>query len=279
VLITIEEAYLHCERVIQAHSETFYKAFSYLPKEQKKAVWAIYSFCRIIDDIIDEERVPEEGIKQFEKEFELFKGKQIGSQFEFMWIALSDVFEKFEMEVTPFEDMIKGQRMDLQRTKYETFDEVLQYSYYVASTVGIMLLPVLAPKNIDVLREGAIQLGLAMQLTNILRDIGEDLSMGRIYIPKEMFLKHHYSYKELLHYEVNDRFIRMWEDIAAISEYYYEQALLTINYYPEYSRIPVKGAALMYKAILDQVRKNGYNIFKYRSFIGSDTKEQIIAAL
>lgn len=279
MLITIEEAYLQCERVIQTHSETFYKAFSYLPPEQKKAVWAIYSFCRIIDDIIDEERVPEEGIKQFEREFELFKRNKIGSQFEFMWRALSDVFEKFEMEITPFEDMIKGQRMDLQRTKYETVDEVLQYSYHVASTVGIMLLPVLAPNNIHILREGAIQLGIAMQLTNILRDIGEDLSMGRIYIPKEMFLKHHYSYKELLHYEVNDRFIRMWEDIAAISEYYYEQALVTINYYPEYSRIPVKGAAFMYKAILDEVRKNKYNIFKYRSFIGADTKEQILAAL
>ncbi|MCM3602346.1 phytoene/squalene synthase family protein [Robertmurraya korlensis] len=278
-MITIEDAYLQCERVIQAHSETFYKAFSYLPQEQKKAVWAIYSYCRIIDDIIDGERDSEEGIKQFEEEFELFKRKQIGSQFEFMWIALLDVFVKFEMEVTPFEDMIKGQRMDLQQTKYETLDEVLQYSYHVASTVGIMLLPVLAPKHIHVLREGAIQLGLAMQLTNILRDIGEDLSMGRIYIPKEMLLKHHYSYKELLHYEVNDRFIRMWEDIAEIAEYYYEQALLTIHYYPEYSRIPVKGAALMYKAILDQVRKNEYNIFKYRSFIGTDTKEQILAAL
>jgi 15-cis-phytoene synthase len=265
--------------MIQVHSDTFYKAFSYLPQDQKKAVWAIYSFCRIVDDIIDKEVDPEEGIRLFQEEFELFKRNQIGSRFEFMWMALADVFCKFEMEITPFEDMIKGQLMDLQRTKYETLHEVLQYSYHVASTVGIMLLPVLAPKNIDALREGAIHLGLAMQLTNILRDIGEDLCLGRIYIPKEMFLKHHYSYKELHHYEVNDQFIVMWEDIAAIAEHYYEQALLTIDQYPEHSRIPVKGAALMYRAILNQVRKNEYNIFKYRSFVETETKEQILRAL
>lgn len=279
MLEKIAKAYACCEEVIRIHSATFYKAFSFLPEDQKKAVWAIYAFCRTIDDIIDEGNEPHKEILAFEEAFQAFKEGKHQNSDDFMWLALTDVFNKFEMDIVPFEDMIKGQKMDLYKTRYETVDEMLEYSYYVASTVGLMLLPVLAPGKSDVLREGAIKLGLGMQITNILRDVGEDLLIGRIYVPKEMFAKHHYSNKEFMHYEVNERFVAMWEDLAVMAERYYEESLETVHEYPLYSQIPVKGAAHMYKAILDKVRKNNYNVFKHRNYVDNEEKSKIISSL
>jgi phytoene synthase len=273
----LQVAYEFCENVIKENSKTFYRAFSFLPSSQKRAVWAIYAFCRRVDDIIDESAHPKREILQFEQEYALFKkGRFVDDP---MWMALTDVFQCFDMDEQAFDDMIKGQKMDLCKNRYDTVEEMVDYSYHVASTVGLMLLPVLAPGKETELREGAIQLGLAMQITNILRDIGEDLMKGRIYLPKEKFIQHHYSMKEFLHYEVNERFISMWEELAKMAEDSYEQAMETVELYPEYSRIPVKGAAFLYRAILDEIRNKGYNVFKQRNFVTDHIKERIMASL
>ncbi|MDZ5470291.1 squalene/phytoene synthase family protein [Bacillus sp. 31A1R] len=278
MLDQIAKAYDDCEEVIKKNSATFYKAFSFLPSEEKRAVWAIYTFCRRVDDIMDEGLEPEKEILVFEKEFDLFKkGKII--KHDFMWLALADVFSKYQMDIRPFEDMIIGQKMDLIKNRYETVEEVLHYSYHVASTVGLMLLPILAPGKTEILRSGAIKLGLGMQITNILRDIGEDLLKGRIYVPSELFEKHHYSYKEFLQFDVNERFINIVEELARLADSYYSEALETIDEYPLYSRTPVKGAAYLYRAILDEIRKNGYNTFQKRNYVTKEVKDQIIAMM
>ncbi|RSK26389.1 phytoene/squalene synthase family protein [Bacillus sp. HMF5848] len=274
----LKHAYDICEAIIKENSKTFYKAFSFLPAKQKRAVWAIYAFCRTVDDIVDEGEQPLEGLQQFEHDFNTFLSGQLPND-NVMWVALQDVFQSYDMNEQAFHDMIKGQSFDLVKKEYETLNEVLDYSYHVASTVGLMLLPVLAPGKFDRLRESAIKLGLAMQLTNILRDIGEDLERGRVYIPKDVSLQYRYSEGDLHSRVVNAPFVHVWEHLANIAEELYAQSFEDLGEYPLYSRTPVKGAGILYRSILDEIRKNHYNVFSNRNFVSSATKAKLLAQM
>ncbi|MGX1264986.1 phytoene synthase [Rossellomorea marisflavi] len=272
----ISAAYDHCESVIKHHSKTFFRAFSLLPKNQRKAVWAVYAFCRRADDIVDEGSPPEV-LDRFEQEFELFLEGTFEEQP--IWIALDDVFKRFNMDREAFRDMIKGQRMDLAGRRYMTLDDVLDYSYHVASTVGLMLLPILAPGKEKELREDGIYLGYALQLTNILRDVGEDLDRCRLYLPQDLLVKHECSVEDLRDGRTTEAFRLVWEEMAGIAEHYYRLSMRTIGLYPIYSRAPVKGAALLYKEILNEVRKNGYDVFSKKNFVSGNEKEKIISTI
>ncbi|MGF2617804.1 phytoene/squalene synthase family protein [Rossellomorea vietnamensis] len=272
----MKEAYQACEEIIRKHSKTFYKAFSFLPEENRNAVWAIYAFCRRVDDIVDEGENPEVEIIQFKEEFSQFaKGERLPESP--YWTALHDVFQRFQMELAPFEDMIEGQEMDLSGRRYHSINELESYCYHVAGTVGLMLLPVLAPGKERILRDGAISLGIAMQYTNILRDIGEDLTRNRLYLPKETMMQHGYSADLLEENVVNSSFVSLWESLAERAEAYYEEAMETISHYPSYSQIPVQSAAIFYRSILDSVRSNGHNVFSKRAYVSDIQKEKLLA--
>lgn len=253
----VEEAYTQCEEVIKENSKTFYTAFSMLPPKHRKAVWAVYAFCRQVDDIVDVGKSPREDLQRFELEFTLFKKGELVSE-SAMWIALCDVFKRYEMNIQAFDDMIIGQKMDLIKKEYHTLDEVETYSYHVASTVGLMLLPILAPTTHQELEEGAIALGIGMQLTNILRDIGEDWKRERIYLPKELMNSYGYTRSMLENQQVTSEFIQVWEYMAREAEAHYKIGLQSIDKYPIASRLTVKGAAYLYQAILNKIREEDY---------------------
>ena len=145
-MYNVNEAYKNCEKVIAHHSKSFYKAFALLPKSERNAVWAVYTFCRTVDDLVDEGNDPKAELAQFTFEFQLFLEGKYDSK-NFMWVALHDVFRRYDMDKQAFHHLIKGQEMDLTMKRYETVDQLLNYCYHVASTVGLMLLPILAPKD------------------------------------------------------------------------------------------------------------------------------------
>ncbi|WP_216830484.1 phytoene/squalene synthase family protein [Alkalihalobacterium elongatum] len=270
----IEKAYESCRLVIEKHSNSFAKAFNVLPSEKRKAVWAVYAFCRRVDDIVDNGGTLEE-LHAFKTEFKLFL-KGSFSVYDDMWIALNDVFQRYSMDTEPFFDMIRGQEMDFEIHDYQSLEQLEQYSYHVASSVGLMLLPILAPNNELHLKNGAISLGLAMQLTNILRDVGEDLERGRVYIPADLMEKHDYTREELIKSTINDNFIHLWEDIAHRAEQLYDLALQTIDDYPMDARFPVKAALYFYRHILHSVRKNKYNCFTMRAYVIDVEKKRLL---
>jgi len=277
-MMDLNHAYDHCKNIIEKHSKTFSKAFAMLPKHQKRAVWAIYAFCRRADDIVDEGENPKEELEAFAVEFDLFMEGRLETE-DPCWIALQDAFERFPLDPAPFYEMIVGQRMDLYPKTIDTKDDLLHYCYHVASTVGLMLLPVLAPGKVSRVKAGAIELGYAMQITNILRDIGEDLDNNRIYIPEQMMIDYGYSHTDLHNKKVNEAFIHLWEDLAQDAEHYYRNALATLPEYPLYSRTPVGGAAKMYRAIIQTVRNNDYQVFGKRNYVSDQMKKQIIAEM
>lgn len=274
----IKEAYHKCEEVIKEHSKTFYQSFSLLPKKKRKATYAIYAFCRFVDDIVDEGTDVQQELATFKQDFFLYIIDKEKTN-HFMWLALQDTFQNFPLDVHPFLDMIKGQEMDLTIHRYTTLEQTLHYSYYVASTVGLMLLPILAPKKVDLLKEDAIALGQAMQLTNILRDIHEDDKRGRIYLPQELMVKHGYTENMLHNQIVNESFIHLWEEIAHHAEHLYDKSLQTLHEYPVSARIPLKGAIFLYREILNEIREQHYTVFDQKHFVSKERKKVLLTKI
>lgn len=276
--MNVKQAYLECERVIAENSRTFYKAFSLLPKADRLAVWAVYAFCRRVDDLVDEGDSPVESLRQFEQEFQQFLDGHYDIN-DAMWVALSDVFKRYDVDPQPFKEQLKGQEMDLTIHRYSTTEDLLVYCYHVASTVGLMLLPILAPGRHQELKEDAIALGLAMQLTNILRDVGEDLQRGRIYMPTERLAHFEVSEWCMRKGVISEGFTRAWEELAVQAEAYYDQANRTIHLYPKRSQIPLKSASHFYRHILTTIREKEYRVFDTKHFVSDEQKAEILAVL
>lgn len=279
--MTTQEAYRQCEEIMKKGSLTFYRAFSLLSKPDRQAVMAIYTFCRTLDDAVDESDRPEESLTEFLTAFDRFLAGY--EQDEALWVALRDVWQRYDMDVDPFFELAEGMKWDLHKSRYETLEETKQYSYYAASTVGLMLLPVLVPHSNETakrrLRQGAIDLGIAMQLTNILRDVGEDLTKDRIYLPRTLMRQFGVTEADLQGRHVTPSFVQLWESVAEQAESLYARARETYYLYPLASRKPVQAAALLYEGILDAARANDYDVFTKRAYVSTLQKGKLLARL
>ncbi|MDQ0220597.1 phytoene/squalene synthase family protein [Peribacillus cavernae] len=272
--------FYYCETIIKKHSKSFYFAFSKLPSEKAKAVYAIYAFCRIADDCADGNHTPMEKIlalKQLTKELDLFRDYE--EKDKPLWRALRQVFNTYEMDIQPFYDQLTGQSMDINFAIPETLQVLEKYSYYVAGSVGLMLLPVIASKSPADLRSAAIDLGTAMQITNILRDVGEDFhEKNRIYLPKDELSHFQYTQDDLRNGLITMNFINLWEKLAVRAESLYNNFMLSIDQFDADSRKPVYLSAKVYRGILDVVRSNDYKCLSKRNYMTKEKMKQINAA-
>ena len=250
-----------CCGITRRHSKSFYWAFRGLPREKADAVWAIYTFCRRLDDAVDEGGDPE-AVGRIAAEWAAFCAGNTPDTPH--WRALRVVFDRFAMDRVPFDGMFEGQRMDLAFAQPQDDNELLRYCALVAGTVGQMLLPVLARKNAFSLGTAAVQLGQAMQLTNILRDVGEDLRRGRIYFSRQTMERFGVTGAMLAAEQPSKEFIGMWEYYAQMAATLYRAALAELPLYDEDSRAAVRNSALVYAAILQKIRHNGYSCLQNR---------------
>lgn len=274
----LEADYSFCQSIIKKHSKSFYYAFSRLPKDQAKAIYAIYAFCRMADDAVDEannQKSQTLRLDQLEMELQLFeKGKEPSQP---MWRALRDVFSRYPMDIQPFYNQLKGQRQDIDFVQPQTLEDLETYSYYVAGSVGLMLLPILSNSATQEVKESAIALGIAMQLTNILRDVGEDLmEINRVYLPLKMMEEERYSFQDLEAHKINDSFIRLWERIAERAEQLYTEFHEHIWLFGSESRLPVLTSAKVYSGLLDAVRSNDYDCFSRENTVPLLQKERLM---
>lgn len=258
-----ESDFAICEQTIRNHSKSFYKAFSKLPKQKALSIFAIYSFCREADDSIDVHNDLER-LNKLKHELDDFLAGEIPDRY--FWRALVPVFETYKMDDQPFYDMLAGQEKDWHFHQPDTQAQLEEYSYFVASSVGLMLLPILSDKAENI-KIQAIQLGQAMQITNILRDIGEDLKNQRVYLPKEVMRTFNVSMDMLKKETINDSFIELWEYEANRAEQLYEQSTTMLSAIDEDCREALLLAMYFYKGILDAVRQNGYQCYNKRNFV------------
>lgn len=273
----LKQDYTVCEDIIKKHSKSFYFAFSNLPKEKARAIYGIYAFCRSADDSIDEAGSKEEqaaALDQLKNELERFeRGETIEKP---IWRVLKDVFSRYDMSTQPFHDQLKGQEMDYHFSAPKTLEELEDYSYHVAGTVGLMLLPILASQTKKDITQAAINLGVAMQLTNILRDVGEDFNdIKRIYLPEELLEKENYRKEDIKNDMINPAFITIWETLAERAEYLYAEFQQSVPDFDRDSQFPVLLSANVYGGILNAVRKNGYDCFSKRNKVSLADRQKL----
>lgn len=267
----LKKDYAYCEKVIIVSSKSFYTAFSKLPKDKAKAVYAIYAFCRQADDTVDANEplaLKKENLAILEAELKEFeKGKTPNHP---MWRALRDVFNRYAMTTSPFYDQLEGQKRDLDFQEITDLAALKDYSYYVAGSVGLMLLPILATKSgiTESLKESAVSLGVAMQITNILRDVGEDYRENkRVYLPTELLDRHQVDLAQNVEKGPDNNFIALWEELAEESSRGYVEFEDSISHYDSDCRFPVLVSSKLYSGIMDSVRKNNYDCLSKRNYV------------
>ncbi|MEM8637806.1 MAG: 15-cis-phytoene synthase CrtB [Cyanobacteria bacterium P01_G01_bin.54] len=276
-LASVEDSYEYCRQITAHYSKTFYLGTLLMPRPKRRAIWAIYEWCRRTDELVDGPKArytTPETLAQWEKHLEdVFAGKPQ----EDADVCLVDTIERFPVQIQPFRDMIAGQRMDLYRNRYETFEELHLYCYRVAGTVGLMTSPVLgfAPPNPtpwaqpddSATEAAAIALGIANQLTNILRDVGEDVERGRIYLPLEDLERFNYSEKDLFNRVIDDRWRSLMQFEIQRARSYYQAAERGIRALSLDARWPVWSALMLYQGILAKIEQNQYDVFHRRAFV------------
>ncbi len=266
----------YCEGLIKENSSSFYRAFRTLEGEKAQAVFAIYAFCRLADDAIDEEKNPEI-VATMQRQLKAFKGGQVPD--EPMWRALAWAFERFDLNYAPFADMLRGQLKDVDFKQAETLADLLDYCYLVAGSVGLMLNPILSSDQSGQLENASIELGEAMQITNILRDIGIDYKMGRIYLPRQMMEAHQVTEKDLAGPLAGANLIKLWEALALEAEQRYDHVESKLSLYDRDARLPVLLSIRYYKGILAECRESGYQMLAKRIYVSDYKKAKMVLAI
>jgi phytoene synthase len=259
-------------------------ATRFLPNHKQRSIFAIYGLCRYVDDLVDEaeDLVSQKkltlsdiksNLEQWKQKLrDTYEGK---TQDNPILLAFSDVLRTYHIPIDlPFQ-LMEGVCMDLYKNRYETFDEVYDYSYKVASIVGLMTSEVFGYTSKEAL-DHAVDLGIAMQLTNILRDVGEDLRKNRIYLPQEDLKRFAISEQDLFDYTLDENFIQMMEFQIRRTRTYYEDADKGIPMLSSDSRLPVYLARFNYSRILDKIEENDYNVFGQRAFLNSTEKFSVL---
>lgn len=280
----LKEAYIQCRAITRKHAKTFYMATRFLPNKKQRGIFAIYSLCRYVDDLVDEaedlvskKELDYDGIHKklgrWKKKLnDTYQGRLHDNP---ILMAFSDVLRSYNIPIElPFE-LMEGVCMDLYKNRYETFGEVYDYSYKVASIVGLMTSEVFGYASKEAL-DYAVALGIAMQLTNILRDVGEDLEKNRIYLPREDLDRFGISESDLFKHKRDNSFIEMMKFQIQRTRGYYERSDKGIPLLMKDSRIPVYLARYNYSRILDKIEANDYDIFNHRAYLNSTEKISIL---
>ena len=281
----LDQAYEICRKETQQWAKTFYLGTLLLPQEKRKAIWAIYVWCRRTDEIMDSVEAStksqdelSDNLDEWEENTKnVFKGN-IKSELD---SVLLDTIEKYPQSIQPYLDMIDGQRMDLNKFRYKDFDELKLYCYRVAGTVGLMTQNVMgidsaytsAPWSaMPDPSEAAIALGIANQLTNILRDVGEDRQRGRIYLPQADIEKFNYSEEELLKGKINKQWKALMNFQLTRAREWFQKSEDGIKWLSSDARWPVWTSLRLYRGILDSIERLDYDVFNNRAFVKNSVK-------
>ncbi len=272
--------YLRAERMIQKHSKTFYKAFSQLPNpSQRRGIYAVYAYCRLVDDAIDEHHsLPL--LHTYKSNLDrLVKGEKPRG---FLWNVLGDTTTLFQFEENdfkPFYELIEGQEFDAAPVSIQTLVQLYHYCDLVATSVGRILLPILQPKPNADHDAFAVALGRAFQITNIVRDVGEDRRRDRIYLPKDRMNHYGYSREDLWNDVNNEAFKNVIKELIQRARDYYIQAEDRLSHFDADVRFPLQASLVFYRAILEEIETHDYNVFNKKHYVSSERKKALIASL
>jgi phytoene synthase len=254
----------YCRRLTRRSGTSFYYAFRLLPRPQRDAIYTVYSLCREIDDVVDR---PEAGTEQRAElrrwRAELDQGYD-GHPSHPITRNLQTVLQSFPIPRQYFHQLIDGVEMDLDRNRYRTFRELHDYCYRVAAVVGLMCLEIFHCRTSAAARRYAVNLGLAFQLTNILRDIGVDADRNRIYLPAEDLARFGYSETDLLERRYSAAFVELMRFQCGRARNYFRACRDSIRREDRPNLVAAEIMRHTYEKVLRRIEACGYDIFKNR---------------
>ncbi len=249
------------KKIAKNSKSSFYYAFNLLPYEKRDAMNTVYAFCRQSDDIVDEENESDD--LKYEKlhRWTVELDKALKGYSEYMLLnKLGKTIRQFNIPIDPFFELLKGMEMDLQMKRYITFDDLKLYCYRVASTVGLMCIEIFGYKHKST-KDFAVDLGIALQLTNILRDIKKDSLNGRIYLPQEDMVKFNYSDSDIVSRKYNEDFQKLMKFEAERAEGYFTKATMDLNLDDKYSMFAARAMQHIYHKLLEKIIDAEYDVY------------------
>lgn len=308
----LSKAYSYCQSLTQKFAKSFYFTTQFLPSQHKPAIYAIYAFCRYTDNLVDE---PEqfESTAQIEQKLSIWQKKvdqlfeksdqnsnldlnpkdsQISKENstinqnnsgkneeeEMILLALQRVIWDYNLNKNLLFDLFKGAKQDLYQKSYQSFDELDEYCYLVAGVVGLMLVSIVgySKEYHHKVLEFANKMGKALQITNILRDIKEDFSRGRIYLPQEDLDKFGYSKEDLANGIVNENFKNLLKYYIKKARKEFTEAWEGFDFLLSGGKLALKSACRIYIQILNQIEKADYDVFSNRVSTSYATKINLL---
>jgi phytoene synthase len=277
--MTTAEAQAYCTAYTKRSGSNFYYSFLFLPKARREAMYTVYAFCKAVDSAVDEPPAgsnPKEELKRWRAELDaIYRGTPTVP----IAISLAHHVKALSIPKAYLEELVKGVEMDLFNNRYVTFDELSLYCYRVASVVGLICLHIFgvtSPRAQDY----AVDLGMAFQLTNILRDLGGDAAQGRIYLPLDDLRACKYPEKAMLQQTYSPEFKALMQREAARAHQYYAKAQAALRDLSRRERRALTVAEIMrgiYSRILAKIERSDYQVFGPR--ISLSTSHRLVVAL
>ena len=279
--MTSTEAQAYCTSLTKQSGSNFYYSFLFLPKARRNAMYTVYAFCKAVDSAVDEPPPgsdPKEELRRWRAELEEVYG---GSPTWPIMISLAHHVKRLSIPKAYFDELIKGVEMDLTTTRYRTFEELSLYCYRVASVVGLICLHVFGPTSAHA-QDYAVDLGMAFQLTNILRDLGTDAEQGRIYLPQEDLANFGYSETDLLQRHDNWQLRDLVHFEAKRARDYYGKAQAALDGLPKSDRRALSVAEIMravYSRILERIDRPDHAVFGPRVRLSTSHRLALAASV
>jgi phytoene synthase len=273
---SLRKSYRQAEKITAQHSRSFFFASGLLPEEKRSAVRALYAFCRTVDDIVDEASDSEQ-----ECQLDYWRG-MVGtglfSEDDLVAAAWADTLVRYHIPRHYALQLIDGVARDLSQMRYRTFDELATYCYGVASTVGLMSMYIVGFNQSDAVPY-AIKLGVALQMTNILRDVGADYRNGRLYLPREELVFYGIQESDIAEGRITDPWRQFMKFQIERTRQLYEESWAGVKMLEREGQLAIGAASIFYQGILDEIEWNDYNVFTQRASLSTLEKVSRIPSL
>jgi phytoene synthase len=264
----LRASYAECKRLNSLHGKTYYLATLLLPASKRPFVHALYGFARYADEIVDDlastltAQEKAEVLRAWSSD--VLRGLETGKSSDLVGRALIDTVQRFDIPHQHFVDFLHSMEMDLTVTEYQTFDDLYEYVYGSAAVIGLQMVPILAGDTVNSL-EAAKNLGVAFQLANFIRDVGEDLDRGRVYLPLQELAEHGVTRQMLEARKLTPEIVSALKFQIARVRQLQKAAEPGIALLDKTSQPCIRAASELYCGIVDEVEKIGYDIFNKRA--------------
>ena len=265
-------------QVTKKSGSNFYYSFLFLPKPKREAIYAVYAFCRLSDDLVDESKAggdPAAALTRWRKALDTYFQNGVGPP---VIMAVGQAARRFNIPKVYFEELLNGMEMDLTRARYATLEELYPYCYRVASIVGLICIEIFGYTNPQT-KTYAEQLGIAFQLTNIIRDVGVDAQRGRIYLPQDELKRFGYSEEELLAGRYNRAFMELMRFQCERARGFFQAASAALPAEDERSLLAAEIMRAIYYRLLLRIEAQQYDVFHGNITLGKPQKLLLAAGL